>query len=324
MREFIELPFRLHANEEQWIPPLRIERRLFLNPRSNAFFKHGEAGLFLARRDGRVVGRISAQIDTAFNDFHDNAWGMFGFLELEDDPEVRAGAARRGGGLAPPARARPDGRADGLHDERRERRADRGVRARADDPPGWHPPYYQRLCEEAGLEKAVDAFMWQLHIVGRDKVMPIIWDLAEKLEPKHGIRIRKMSRLHLRRDLDAFARDLQRGVVAQLGVRAVLEGGPRRVRAGAPARLRPRLVHDRRGRRGEDGRDGDHGSGREPGAEADERPAAAARLVALPAEEADDRPLPGRLSRRQARPTSTRASRRGCTPSTSTWPTPRA
>ena len=51
----------------------------------------------------------------------------------------------------------------------------------------------------------MDLFMWQLHISGRDKVMPIIWDLAEQLEPKHGIRIRKMSRRRLRRELDAFA-----------------------------------------------------------------------------------------------------------------------
>ena len=44
--------------------------------------------MFLARRDGRVVGRISAQIDRAFNEYQGNAWGMFGFLELEDDIEV--------------------------------------------------------------------------------------------------------------------------------------------------------------------------------------------------------------------------------------------
>src|SRR4029450_4453135 len=50
--------------------------------------KHGEAQLFLARQGGRVVGRISAQIDSAFNAFHDNAGGMFVFLELEDDPKV--------------------------------------------------------------------------------------------------------------------------------------------------------------------------------------------------------------------------------------------
>ena len=84
-RAFIELPFRLHANAEQWVPPLRIERRLFLSPRFNKWFNHAEAELFLARRDGRVVGRISAQIDRNFNDYQGNDWGMFGFLELEDD-----------------------------------------------------------------------------------------------------------------------------------------------------------------------------------------------------------------------------------------------
>ena len=70
------------------MPPLKIERRLFLSPRFNAFFKHGEAELFLARRDGRVVGRVSAQIDHHFNAYQDNAWGMFGFLEVEDDLEA--------------------------------------------------------------------------------------------------------------------------------------------------------------------------------------------------------------------------------------------
>jgi GNAT superfamily N-acetyltransferase len=205
MREFIELPFRLHANEEPWIPPLRLERRLFLDPRFNAFFKHGEAELFVARRDGRVAGRISAQIDTAFNEFHENAWGMFGFLELEDDPEVaRALLDAAAGWLRERGRDRMVGPMDfTMNDES-------GVLIEGFDREpmvrqAWHPPYYQRLCEDAGLDKAVDAYMWQLHIIGRDNVMPIIWELAEQLEPKHGIRIRKMSRLHLRRDLDAFA-----------------------------------------------------------------------------------------------------------------------
>jgi hypothetical protein len=86
--KFVELPFRLHSTSPVWVPPLRLERRLFLDRRVNAFFKHGDAQLFLAERDGRVVGRISAQYDDAFNAFHSNRWGMFGFLELEDDPEI--------------------------------------------------------------------------------------------------------------------------------------------------------------------------------------------------------------------------------------------
>ena len=62
LRAFVALPFRLHAGTK-WIPPLKLERYLFLNKRMNAYFKHGEAEYFLARRDGRVVGRITAQID---------------------------------------------------------------------------------------------------------------------------------------------------------------------------------------------------------------------------------------------------------------------
>jgi GNAT superfamily N-acetyltransferase len=204
MRKFIELPYRLHSNAEPWIPPLRVERWHFLHPRTGQFYKRGEAELFLACREGRVVGRISAQVDSAYNEFHGDATGMFGFLELEDDVEVlRPLLDAAAGWLRERGRDRMLGPMDfTMNDES-------GVLIEGFEREpmvrqAWHPPYYQRLCEEAGLEKAVDTFMWSLHISGRDRVMPIIWDLAEQLEPKHGIRIRKMSRRHLRRDLDAF------------------------------------------------------------------------------------------------------------------------
>ena len=204
MREFIELPFRLHSNAEGWIPPLRIERWHFLHPRTGAFYKRGEAELFLARRRGNVVGRISAQIDSAYNEFHGDATGMFGFLELEDDVEVlRRLLDAAEGWLRERGRDRMLGPMDfTMNDESGVLIEGFGLEPMVRQ--AWHPPYYQRLCEEAGLEKAVDTFMWSLHISGRDQVMPIIWELAEQLEPKHGIRIRKMTRRHLRRDLDAF------------------------------------------------------------------------------------------------------------------------
>ena len=87
LRAFVELPYRLHAGTA-WVPPLKLERYLFLSRRLNPYFTHGEAEYFLARREGRVVGRITAQIDRAFNEFHSNRWGNFGFLEFEDDQDV--------------------------------------------------------------------------------------------------------------------------------------------------------------------------------------------------------------------------------------------
>ena len=205
-REFIELPYRLHATSPQWIPPLRIERRLFLSPRFNAFFKHGDAALFLAWRDGRVIGRISAQIDRHFNEFHGNDWGMFGFFEVEDDAEAAQALldaaadwnARRG-------RDRMVGPMDfTMNDE--SGIVIEGFEREAMVRQPWHPPYYQRLCEEqgTGLAKAMDLFMWELDIADREKILPVIFDLAAKVEPEHGIRIRKMSRRSLRKDMDRF------------------------------------------------------------------------------------------------------------------------
>ena len=205
LREFIELPFRLHSTSPQWVPPLRLERHAFLSRRQNAFFTHGNARLFLARRDGRVVGRISAQVDHAFNAHQGNAWGMFGFLEFEDDPEALAAlldAARAW--LEGRGRDRMVGPMDfSFNDEL-------GVLIEGFDrepmiKQPWQPPYYARRLEEAGMAKAMDLLMWELEISDREQMMPLLFDLAEQVGPKHGIALRKMSFRRLRSELDGFA-----------------------------------------------------------------------------------------------------------------------
>ena len=88
LRAFIELPFRLYRDEPNWVAPLRFERRQFLDRGRNPFFEHGRAEYYLGVRDGRVIGRITAQVDDNFQRFQDNHWGQFGFFECEDDPEA--------------------------------------------------------------------------------------------------------------------------------------------------------------------------------------------------------------------------------------------
>ena len=202
----MELPFRLHSTAAQWVPPLRLERRLFLSPRFNAYFEHAEAELFLARREGRVVGRLSAQVDHAFNDFHRSRWGMFGFLELERDLEALDALLEAAEGWV---RARGCDRMVGPMDFSMNDEAGVLIEGYEREPmvkQPWHPPYYRELCEASGLAKAMDLYMWELHVAERDQVLPVIWELADKLEPEHGITIRKMSRRRLRKELDAFAR----------------------------------------------------------------------------------------------------------------------
>jgi hypothetical protein len=205
--EFIELPFRLHSTSQQWIPPLKLERRIFHNRKLNAYFKHAEAQEFLARRGKRVVGRISAQFDRAYDEQHAEsgaATGMFGFLEFEDDPEVLPAlldAARAW--LSQHDRSHMIGPMDYSMNE------DCGVLYEGFEREPmirqpWHPPYYARRCEEAGLTKAIDLWMWELDISDREKILPVIFDLAEQARDKHGIRLEKMKRRRLHKDVHVF------------------------------------------------------------------------------------------------------------------------
>jgi GNAT superfamily N-acetyltransferase len=205
LKQFIDLPFRLHASHPLWVPPLKLERRIFLNRRMNAFFSHGEAEYFLARRDGRVVGRISAQINHAFNDHQHKSWGWFGFLEFEDDPEAlsmlldTASAWLRARGcdrmVGPASFAMND--ESGVLVE--------GFELRPMILQPWNPPYYPQRLEEVGMAKAMDLLMWNLEVSDREKVLPVIFELAEKVQSEHGIRVRPMRRRQLRKDMDFFA-----------------------------------------------------------------------------------------------------------------------
>jgi hypothetical protein len=204
-REFIELPYRLHSSSGVWVPPLRLERHIFLMRSQNAFFSHGDAQLFLAWRDGRVVGRISAQYDDNFNAHHGNRWGQFGFLEFEDAPDIVGPMLEAASiWLRAHGRDRMVGPMDFTMNDECGVLIDGFERMPFLKQP-WHPEYYGPRCEEAGLAKAVDLFMYELVIDDRSKILPIVFKLAEQVESRHGITIRRMSRRSLRRDLDRFA-----------------------------------------------------------------------------------------------------------------------
>jgi GNAT superfamily N-acetyltransferase len=87
---FIQLPKRLYRGQKGYVAPLDIERGEALAPKTNPFFDHAEVQLFLARRDGKVVGRISAQIDKLHLEKYGDQTGHFGFLDAEDDPAIFA------------------------------------------------------------------------------------------------------------------------------------------------------------------------------------------------------------------------------------------
>ena len=201
---FIKLPWQLYRNEPNWVPPLISERRQFLDRAKNPWFEHGEAEYFLAWRDGRAVGRITAQVDRILNEFQDNTWGLFGFFECEDDPQAAAAllsAAERW--LRARGRDRMVGPMDfTMNDEC-------GVLVDGYERPpiiltNWTHRYYPALLEGAGMAKAMDTLMWELRIQGRDRVHPAIWRMAEQVESKHGITVRPMRKKDMQAEINRF------------------------------------------------------------------------------------------------------------------------
>jgi GNAT superfamily N-acetyltransferase len=209
LTRFIKLPWRLYRNEPNWVPPLIAERRQFLDREKNPFFQHAEAEYLLAWRDGEVVGRVSAHIDRNLNEFQGNDWGLFGFFECEQDPEV--------------AEALLDTAAAWLRERGRDRMVgpmdfttndECGLLVEGHDHPpmvlqGWHHTYYQELLEGngAGLTKAMDLYMWHLSLEGVEEkggFHPMIHEVAKKVETEHGVTVRSMRKRDINAEVERF------------------------------------------------------------------------------------------------------------------------
>ena len=79
------LPHRLYAEDPFWVAPPNKDIARFLHPkRKHAFYGSGDIQWMLARRDGRVVGRIAAIENRTHNAHHSDRTGFFGFFEGND------------------------------------------------------------------------------------------------------------------------------------------------------------------------------------------------------------------------------------------------
>lgn len=167
LREFLALPERLYAGDPGWCAPLHLLRRRSLSAR-NPFLRSTTLRLFLARRDGKVVGSISALRDPSHERTQQEKASFFGFFECEDDPEIasalldRASEEARGWG------------AEILRGPRCLSRVEEvGVLVEGQGSPqpmmsGHSRPYYARLVEGCGLVPHHDVLAYDAELYEAD------------------------------------------------------------------------------------------------------------------------------------------------------------
>jgi GNAT superfamily N-acetyltransferase len=202
LKRFVKLPFRLHRDHDRWVPPLIYERRRFLDRKRNPFFEHAEAEYFLCEREGRPVGRITAQIDQRWDEFQGGNDGMFGFFECENDlAAARALVGTAAEWLRQRGRERMLGPMDFTTNDECGILVE-GYEHRPMILEPWHPPFYRELLESQGLGKRVDLLMWSLEmgdLKQGDQFHPMIHEAARGAIEEHGVVLRGMRK----RDLEA-------------------------------------------------------------------------------------------------------------------------
>ena len=157
---FIRFPWHIYAGDPAWVPPLLLERKEFISTEKHPFYGHGEAALFLARSDGHIVGRIMASDDPKYNALHQSNVGCFGMFESIDDQRVTDALFDSAASWI-----RERGRTDIMGPIDYSTNYLCGLLVDGfQHPPmlltGHNPPYYERLIEQWGFEKAMDLYAW--------------------------------------------------------------------------------------------------------------------------------------------------------------------
>jgi GNAT superfamily N-acetyltransferase len=210
LREFVEVPWRLHKGNPLWTPPLRGEylgSKLqglpgLLTPR-HPYHQHAEVTHFLARRGSELLGRVSAAINHRFNEYHGTEIGFFGFFETIDDfgvaqallDEARGWVEKRGMKVL-----RGPGEYSNATHERQ------GVLVWGFQYPPTvelthNPPYYAELLERYGFHKAKDYHAYMAEDF-KPEYSSRLDRLSERVRSRYGITTRMA-------DLDSLDEEIQ-------------------------------------------------------------------------------------------------------------------
>lgn len=190
--DFLRVPFPLYRHDPNWVAPLFLERLDHLDSNKNPYFKHADAQLFTAWRNGIAVGRISAQVDTLRQQRYNDGLGQFGFFDCEDSQETADALIssastwlkdRSCKGLQGPY-------SFSINDEM-------GLLIKGFDAPpnmmmGHGQPHYAKLMDSAGFHKAKDVIAYRTDDTGQ--LPPLLLKIYRRALLRGDIRLRPLDK----------------------------------------------------------------------------------------------------------------------------------
>ena len=193
LKKFINFPHDLYKDDPNYVPMLDMAAKELFSEKKNPFFEHSSVENYMAYKDGKLAGRISAIRNNNYNKYHNSNVGFWGFFDVINDYEV----------------------AKALFDTVKKWNRDHGFEAMIgpvnfstndtaglliegfDMPPitemTYNKPYYQDLIEKYGFKKDMDLFAYMIYAKNVSEKSVKLADLIQKRLEKKGITIRQIN-----------------------------------------------------------------------------------------------------------------------------------
>ncbi|MBK7789743.1 MAG: hypothetical protein IPJ54_14455 [Saprospiraceae bacterium] len=208
-KAFIDFPHDLYKNDPNYVPELYLAVSEHLNEKKNPFFKHSTVELYLAERQGKVVGRIAGVINNNYNSFHDCNVGFFGFFDCIDDQEVAFALLGQAESYV-----KSNGKSSILGPTNFNTNDTAGLLVDGFDSPPvvqmtYNAPYYKTHVEAFGFKKDMDLFAFWIPTKGvNEKSLQLTERLKERLANK-GITFRNLKMKNFKKEVENV-RDIYR------------------------------------------------------------------------------------------------------------------
>ena len=88
IKQFIKTQKLFYIGNPNFVSPIVSEEMKNFDKGKNPLYKHADYQLFIAEKDGKVVGRIAAIENSRHNEIHNDSVGFFGFFESINDQNV--------------------------------------------------------------------------------------------------------------------------------------------------------------------------------------------------------------------------------------------
>jgi GNAT superfamily N-acetyltransferase len=203
---FVDLGRAFAAREPHSVPQLRGEQIELITPGKNPFFGHARAQLFLAKRGGKPVGRISAHIDELALEVPQEqgfgpGTGMFGYFDAEDEATAHALLEAAEGWL------RSEGMTRVLGPISMSIWEEPGLLVRGQDHApmlmmGHHPAHYRGWIESYGFAHAKSLLTYDLDVT-RD-FPPLIQRIVKSGQRNERISVRQVDKSRWDEEVDVI------------------------------------------------------------------------------------------------------------------------